>query len=123
MATDPRDRIGAAINDGDDDALVAALRSGSHHGKPGVNAATKRWTAERLRQRDGDGSPTLLDTALRYSANHEPMLRSIACVLLARLWDLDRASVTDRAITLAADLDWEVREWAASIFGLALDSN
>ena len=116
-----RVRIGDAIASHDTTALAAALRSGTHHGKPGVNAATKRWTARAIHERDGANTPELLETALRLASDREPIPRSIACILLADLWRSDREIVLDRAIQLATDLDWEVREWAAGIFGAALD--
>jgi HEAT repeat protein len=58
---------------------------------------------------------------VRLAGSAEPMARSIACILLADLWQQDRQHVLDRAIQLATDPDWEVREWAAGIFGAALD--
>ncbi len=64
---------------------------------------------------------TLLNTALRLAVEPEPIARSIACILLADLWPNDRQAVLDRAVRLAVDPDWEVREWAAGIFGTALD--
>jgi HEAT repeat protein len=42
-------------------------------------------------------------------------------VLLADLWPLERDTVLERGIALASDDDWEVREWAAHIFGAALN--
>ncbi|HUG14053.1 MAG TPA: hypothetical protein VMM78_03455 [Thermomicrobiales bacterium] len=118
-----QERIQRALDAGDDDALAAALHSGTHHGRPGVNARTKRWVAARLRERDGPRSPDLLRAALRHATSHEPSLRSISCIALADCLPVDRAAVMQRALALAADSDWEVREWAAGIFGAALDSD
>jgi hypothetical protein len=64
----PRAAIAAAVTAADDCALVAALRCGVQHGRAGVNAATKRWTADQLRRHAGADLTTLAELALRYAA-------------------------------------------------------
>ena len=114
-------RLADAVAAGDRRSLEAAVLDNRHHGRPGVNGATKRLLAGLLIARDGKGSPALYETAIDLSESPVQDLRSVSAVLLADLWPEDRDGVFERGLTLAQDDEWEVREWAAGIFGTALD--
>ena len=109
------------IESEDVDSLVAFLMSGTHHGKPGAPAAVKLRVVGLIRELCAEALQVAWTDRLMNREEH--VARAIACGLAASGWKLDRKATVRRMKALAEDPDWEVREWAADLFGgiLALD--
>ncbi len=116
-----RDSVARWIEREDVDRLAGFLMSGTHHGKPGVPAATKLGVVGLFRELCSEAQQVAW--AERLMAREEHVARVIACGLVSSGWKLDRKATLRRMRVLAEDPDWEVREWAADLYAgvLALD--
>lgn len=97
---------------GDADHLLQGLleeaSQSTHHGKPGLSAARKRWWARQMVE---DVSPETVGQKVSAWADHPaPVVRQVALVLMSRIPN-GRALIEPAALHLASDADWEVREW------------
>lgn len=104
------------------DRLVELLQSVVHHGKPGASGREVELAAEGL-QAKWEGNALRLGQAVRgLAALEAASARKLACLLVAPLW-LEGLSYTPLVLDLAADADWEVREWAVHPIATLLSSD
>jgi hypothetical protein len=119
----PMATLEAALAKDDPTAVMGALESQSHHGRPGSHAALRQQVGERL-SAALTSDPTREGRWIEVLAlSPSPSARQVACLLLANRYSRDRPGALRTAEALADDAHWEVREAAAGLMGrlLALD--
>jgi 3-methyladenine DNA glycosylase AlkD len=102
-----------ALEDGDEDGLVATLAT-VKWGRTGYQAAVT------IEEALGRGTEALYDWACRLAERPEPAARAIAAHLIRHHWPAQPDQVQARLLRLADDEDWWVRESAHSTMGSLL---
>lgn len=88
-----------------------ALKTG-HAGTP--PQAVKDVAITRLRNAYGTDSARIRGIGLALAASENPTAKEIGISLLARVYDTAPVSIQEQFLRTGDDLNWEVREWAAS---------
>jgi 3-methyladenine DNA glycosylase AlkD len=102
-----------ALEDGDEDGLVATLAT-VKWGRTGYQAAVT------IEEALGRGTEALYDWACRLAERPEPVARAIAAHLIRHHWPAQPDQVQARLLRLADDEDWWVRESAHGTMGSLL---
>lgn len=109
-----------AITRGDAQAALLPLQAAATGHAGTANAKTKRRALQLTRSCPGD---RLFELALTWADSPDPTANELAAILLAERFAQDPDQVSRALRELAGRDHWEVREWAASGCGLALQQH